>query len=154
MGSWNDNAYGITSNTWGETTITRNNAPPLPGSALASTTIGTAAQYYEWDVTSFVAAQGAGPPGAKGGSHGYRSWAAKVTEEALSTNCCNEPCRLNYLSPLEMRAAPPDGLGDGRALAADTPRPDGGPYDKMGRENCRRRRPGSALVQRRRCGAG
>jgi hypothetical protein len=56
-GSWSDNVYAITNNGWGETTITFSNAPALPGSALASTPIGITAQYYEWDVTSFVASQ-------------------------------------------------------------------------------------------------
>jgi hypothetical protein len=59
-GTWSDNAYGITDSTWTETGITWNNAPVLPGTALASVVVTPTAQYYEWDVTSFVATQRSG----------------------------------------------------------------------------------------------
>src|SRR4051812_36355297 len=45
------------------------------------------------------AARGRGRPEQRVG-HTAIARAAKVTEEALSINCCNEPCRLNYRSPL------------------------------------------------------
>jgi subtilisin family serine protease len=52
-----DSAFAVSSNSWTETGITWNNQPALGAKQGASVTIGTTAQYYEWDVTAFVQAQ-------------------------------------------------------------------------------------------------
>jgi subtilisin family serine protease len=52
-----DAAFAVASNTWTETGITFNNRPALGAKQGASVVVGTAAQYYEWDVSAFVAAQ-------------------------------------------------------------------------------------------------
>ena len=49
--------YGVANTTWGETTITFNNAPAMDASAQATTTVGTTAAWYEWDLTAYVQAQ-------------------------------------------------------------------------------------------------
>jgi len=50
------NARAVSSNTWTETGITWNNKPVV-GTVQAGVTVGTTAQYWEWDVTAFVRAQ-------------------------------------------------------------------------------------------------
>ena len=51
-------AFGVTNTTWTEAGITWNTKPATTGSALDTTTIsGTAGQWYEWDVTSYVKAE-------------------------------------------------------------------------------------------------
>jgi hypothetical protein len=55
-----DSAFAVPLNSWTETAITWNNQPPLGAKQGASVSIGTALQYYELDVTSFVAAQKSG----------------------------------------------------------------------------------------------
>ena len=52
-----DAAFAVASTTWTETGITFNNRPALGAKQGASVVVGTTAQYYEWDVTAFVAAQ-------------------------------------------------------------------------------------------------
>jgi subtilisin family serine protease len=50
--------YAVSNITWGETTITFNNAPAIGAKQGGSISVGLApAQYYEWDVTSYVQAQ-------------------------------------------------------------------------------------------------
>ena len=50
-------AQAVSDNTWGETTITYNNAPPL-GATLASTGAVTAGTWVTLDVSSYVSSQG------------------------------------------------------------------------------------------------
>ena len=52
----NFSAYGIADNSWTELGINWSNQPAL-GSLLSTTSIGTAAATYSWDVTSFVQSQ-------------------------------------------------------------------------------------------------
>jgi subtilisin family serine protease len=52
-----DSAYAVASNSWTETGINWNNRPTLGARQGTPVTITPAAQYYEWDVTVFVAAQ-------------------------------------------------------------------------------------------------
>jgi hypothetical protein len=53
-----DSAFAVADNGWSETTITWNNRPPLGAAALSPGVVVTpTAQYYEWDVTSFVEGQ-------------------------------------------------------------------------------------------------
>jgi photosystem II stability/assembly factor-like uncharacterized protein len=52
-----DSAFAVASNSWTETGTTWNNKPALGAKQGGAVTIGTQAQYYEWDVTSFVKAQ-------------------------------------------------------------------------------------------------
>jgi hypothetical protein len=49
--------YAVSNTTWGETSINYNNAPVIGAKQGSSVSVGTAAQYYEWDVTSYIAAQ-------------------------------------------------------------------------------------------------
>jgi hypothetical protein len=49
-------AYGVTDQSWTETGITWNNKPAL-GAKLSTLSIGTTAQFREWNVTAFVKAQ-------------------------------------------------------------------------------------------------
>jgi subtilisin family serine protease len=49
--------YAISDNSWSETAVTWNNAPAIGAKQGASVTVGTTAQYWEWDVTSWVQAQ-------------------------------------------------------------------------------------------------
>jgi hypothetical protein len=49
--------YAVSNVTWGENTITYNNAPTIGAKQGASKSVGLAAQYHEWDVTSYIAAQ-------------------------------------------------------------------------------------------------
>ncbi len=46
-----------TSNDWEESTLTFNNAPAAPGSAISTTTVDGDLEYYEFDVTSAVLSQ-------------------------------------------------------------------------------------------------
>ena len=47
--------FNVPSITWGETTITFTNRPAAQTTVLASVNVsGTAAKYYEWDLTSFI----------------------------------------------------------------------------------------------------
>jgi hypothetical protein len=56
-GTTRDAAYAVGSNAWNETTITWNNKPAIGGKLSADVTITSTAQYYEFDVSSFVIAQ-------------------------------------------------------------------------------------------------
>jgi hypothetical protein len=47
----------VSTNTWTETGITWNNQPARGAKQDASVTVTTTAQYYEWDVSTFVKAQ-------------------------------------------------------------------------------------------------
>ena len=48
--------HEVTTNTWGETTITYNNRPAAQATVLATTTVsGTTDGYYEWNVTTLIA---------------------------------------------------------------------------------------------------
>jgi subtilisin family serine protease len=49
--------YAVANVTWGETTITFNNAPAIGAKQGASQNVGLTAAYVEWDVTSYVQAQ-------------------------------------------------------------------------------------------------
>ena len=49
--------YAVSNTTWGETTITYNNAPAIGAKQGASQSVGLTAAYVEWDVTSYVQAQ-------------------------------------------------------------------------------------------------
>jgi hypothetical protein len=51
-----DSAYGVIDEAWTETGINWNNKPAL-GAKQATVSIGTTAQYREWNVTAFVKAQ-------------------------------------------------------------------------------------------------
>ncbi|MCF8380396.1 MAG: sulfatase-like hydrolase/transferase [Bacteroidales bacterium] len=46
-------AYEVSNTSWGEESITWNNAPDM-GTAIATTQIGTDKQYYEWDITDYA----------------------------------------------------------------------------------------------------
>jgi hypothetical protein len=63
--------YGVANTTWSETTITFNNAPAMDASAQATTTVGTTAAWFEWDLTSYV--QAAKTAGATDVSFGIKS---------------------------------------------------------------------------------
>jgi hypothetical protein len=56
----NMSVYGVTNDTWTETGITFNNAPPPLTPALGVVSVNNVAKYYEVDVTSFVTSQFAG----------------------------------------------------------------------------------------------
>ncbi|MEO8085647.1 MAG: PQQ-dependent sugar dehydrogenase [Bacteroidota bacterium] len=48
----------VTNTTWGESTITYSNMPAPSAAVIATTTIlNTTAQYYEWDLTSYIVAR-------------------------------------------------------------------------------------------------
>jgi hypothetical protein len=49
-----DGAFAVSNTSWGESTLTFNNRPPLGVQLGSGVAIGTTAQYYEWDVTPFV----------------------------------------------------------------------------------------------------
>ena len=49
--------YAISNTTWGETTITYNNAPAIGAKQGSSQSVGLTAAYVEWDLTSYVQAQ-------------------------------------------------------------------------------------------------
>jgi hypothetical protein len=49
--------FAISNTTWGETTITWNNAPTIGAKQGSSQNVGTTAAYVEWDLTSYVQAQ-------------------------------------------------------------------------------------------------
>jgi N-acetylneuraminic acid mutarotase len=51
--------YGVENDSWGETTITWNNAPPAQTNSLSSAAVNTQ-KYYDFDVTSFIAGRVAG----------------------------------------------------------------------------------------------
>jgi hypothetical protein len=51
-----ESAYAVMDDTWIETAITWNNRPAV-GAKQATTTVGTTAQYREWNVTALVKAQ-------------------------------------------------------------------------------------------------
>lgn len=53
----NISSFAINDDTWAENQITFNNAPVASGSVLGSVSISDQAQYYEFDVTSFVIGQ-------------------------------------------------------------------------------------------------
>jgi hypothetical protein len=53
-------AYGCDTDSWTETGITWNNKPAPLTTALSTVSTTTTAQYYEWDVTSYIQAQLAG----------------------------------------------------------------------------------------------
>lgn len=50
-------AFGVDTDSWGEMAITANNAPASVPGALSSVSVGTQAQYYEFNVTDFAKAQ-------------------------------------------------------------------------------------------------
>lgn len=50
-------AYGVDTDTWGETTVTWNLAPTRSMAALGTVVVNATQQYYEIDVTAFVRAQ-------------------------------------------------------------------------------------------------
>jgi subtilisin family serine protease len=52
-----DGAYAVSSTTWSESGITFNNRPALGAKQGASVTVGTTAQYYEWEVGPYIQAQ-------------------------------------------------------------------------------------------------
>jgi len=52
-----DSAFAVSSNTWTETGTTWNNRPALGAQQGSGLVIGATAQYYQWDVTSFVRTQ-------------------------------------------------------------------------------------------------
>jgi hypothetical protein len=52
-----DSAFSVASNSWVETGINWNNRPALGTRQGSGVAVGTAAAYYEWDVTAFVNAQ-------------------------------------------------------------------------------------------------
>jgi hypothetical protein len=56
-GTTTDSAFAVANTTWTETGITWNNQPALGAKQGASVTIRTTAQYYEFDVSTFVVAQ-------------------------------------------------------------------------------------------------
>jgi hypothetical protein len=72
-----DSAFAVASNTWTENGITWNNQPSLGAKQGASVGITTTAQYYEFDVTSFVASQK---------SSGFNLVSLAVTMDAQTTN--------------------------------------------------------------------
>jgi hypothetical protein len=49
--------YAVSDITWGETTITWNNAPAIGAKQGSSQTVGTTAAYVEWDLTGYVQAR-------------------------------------------------------------------------------------------------
>jgi hypothetical protein len=49
--------FAVSNVTWGETTITWNNAPAIGPKQGSSQSVGTTAAYVEWDVTSYLQAQ-------------------------------------------------------------------------------------------------
>jgi YVTN family beta-propeller protein len=49
--------YSVASTTWGESTITWNNAPASGTAKLATVTVSLTAQYWEWDVTAYLQAE-------------------------------------------------------------------------------------------------
>jgi hypothetical protein len=49
--------FAVANVTWGETTITWNNAPAIGAKQGASKSVGLTAAYVDWDVTSFLQAQ-------------------------------------------------------------------------------------------------
>jgi hypothetical protein len=59
-----DSVFAVAGNTWSETGINWNNKPALGARQGAPVVITPTAQYYEWDVTAFVQAQGAAKAGA------------------------------------------------------------------------------------------
>jgi len=54
--SSSDSCYAVSDTTWKESTITWNNMPAL-GTKQSTTTVTSTAQWYEWDVTSYLQAQ-------------------------------------------------------------------------------------------------
>jgi hypothetical protein len=48
--------HSVTNTSWSETGITWNNQPGI-GGPLASVSVGTGAQYWEWDVTAYIKSQ-------------------------------------------------------------------------------------------------
>jgi hypothetical protein len=56
-GTTQDAAYAVSNNDWAETAITWNSKPAIGAKLSADVTIGTTAQYYEFDVSSFVMAR-------------------------------------------------------------------------------------------------
>jgi len=53
----NVGVHAVSNTTWGETTITFNNAPAMISPAIQTRPITTTAAYVEWDVTAYVQAQ-------------------------------------------------------------------------------------------------
>jgi hypothetical protein len=47
----------VSSNSWGETTITWNNRPAVGARQGSGVTVTAAAQYYQWDLTALLQAQ-------------------------------------------------------------------------------------------------
>ena len=56
----NISPYGVDTDSWTENAITFNNAPAASTAALSSTAVNSQAKYYEFDVTSYIAAQASG----------------------------------------------------------------------------------------------
>jgi hypothetical protein len=52
-----DAAFAVASTSWGEATLTWSNRPPVGAKQSPGVTVGTAAQYYEWDLSAYVRAQ-------------------------------------------------------------------------------------------------
>jgi hypothetical protein len=72
-----DSAFAVASNSWTETGLTWNNQPARGAKQGSSVTVSQAAQYYEWDVTSFVQAQK---------QAGINQASLAVTMDALTNN--------------------------------------------------------------------
>jgi hypothetical protein len=53
-------AYGVTNDSWVETSITHNNAPASTTAVIGTVSVNNVAKYYDIDVTSFVKSQLAG----------------------------------------------------------------------------------------------
>jgi len=56
----NISSYGVDSDTWTESRITKNNAPAASTAALSSAAVNNQKKYYEFDVTSYIKTQIAG----------------------------------------------------------------------------------------------
>jgi hypothetical protein len=76
MGTTVDSAFAVSVDSWTETGITFNNKPAL-GAKQGSATITTTAQYYELDVTPFVASERAA---------GNGTVSLAVTMDAITAN--------------------------------------------------------------------